>query len=373
MKEVTAVFITILIAAPSPARIITVDDDGPADFTTIQAAIEDANDGDTVEIQPGTYTGPGNTNIDFFGKAIAVRSTDPSDPCTVAGTTVDCSYPYNGFMFQTNEDANSVLDGLTITGGGPGINIADSAPTIRNCTMTGNHPAVNCDPNGNPTITDCLFTDNDYTGYGAAIYFGGSSGIVSHCVLRKNSVDDDYGRGGAVAVYNTGSRPSIRSNVKFDACLFADCSAEVGGGLRVVESDVTVTNCRFDRCVASRGAALAAYSGEVILINCELIGNNNVFRHPGYSPLYGGALSSRSCNLTLTNCLFIGNYARPAGVQVGALFVTHSDVSIKNSTFADNYALEGNTLVVEFWGWEYGNPSKIHIENRADSTPKRDK
>ncbi|MHC4740386.1 MAG: hypothetical protein ACYS8Z_00585, partial [Planctomycetota bacterium] len=39
------------------ARIITVDDDAPADFNNIQAAIDDANDGDTVEIQPGTYTG----------------------------------------------------------------------------------------------------------------------------------------------------------------------------------------------------------------------------------------------------------------------------------------------------------------------------
>lgn len=53
-----AVLFVAISLAPTlgQARIITVDDDGPADFNSIQAAIDDANDGDTVEIQPGRYT-----------------------------------------------------------------------------------------------------------------------------------------------------------------------------------------------------------------------------------------------------------------------------------------------------------------------------
>ncbi len=42
---------------PCGARIITVDDDGPADFDNIQAAINDANNGDTIIVADGTYTG----------------------------------------------------------------------------------------------------------------------------------------------------------------------------------------------------------------------------------------------------------------------------------------------------------------------------
>lgn len=44
--------ILLWLISTAHARIITVDDDGPADFNNIQAAIDDANDGDTVEVQP---------------------------------------------------------------------------------------------------------------------------------------------------------------------------------------------------------------------------------------------------------------------------------------------------------------------------------
>ncbi|MHC4215163.1 MAG: hypothetical protein ACYSWP_17520, partial [Planctomycetota bacterium] len=46
------------------ADIITVDDDGVADFNNVQAAINDANEGDTVLVQPGNYY----EKVDFLGK-----------------------------------------------------------------------------------------------------------------------------------------------------------------------------------------------------------------------------------------------------------------------------------------------------------------
>ena len=48
MKDLTFLFACLLLSSVSQARIITVDNDGPADFHTIQAAMDDANDGDTV-------------------------------------------------------------------------------------------------------------------------------------------------------------------------------------------------------------------------------------------------------------------------------------------------------------------------------------
>ena len=63
-------------------RTITVDDDGPADFSRIQDAIFESNDGDIITVQPGTYhenlminkkisihgSGPNNTNITSLGQ-----------------------------------------------------------------------------------------------------------------------------------------------------------------------------------------------------------------------------------------------------------------------------------------------------------------
>ena len=49
------VFILVFAVAVSAAgRTIYVDPNGSADFTGIQAAIDDANDGDGIEVRPGT-------------------------------------------------------------------------------------------------------------------------------------------------------------------------------------------------------------------------------------------------------------------------------------------------------------------------------
>ena len=47
----------------------TVDDDGPADFDNIQAAINASSDGDEIVVEPGTYTGTrGHAVVDMLGK-----------------------------------------------------------------------------------------------------------------------------------------------------------------------------------------------------------------------------------------------------------------------------------------------------------------
>jgi len=46
----------------------------PYEYITIQDAIDSANDSDTIEVEDGVYTGTGNRNIDFKGKAITLKS-----------------------------------------------------------------------------------------------------------------------------------------------------------------------------------------------------------------------------------------------------------------------------------------------------------
>ena len=108
-------------AAAQAAAIRSVKADGTGTYPTIQAAIDVAAAGDEVVLQPGTYTGDGNRDIDFRGKAITVRSTNPRDPAVVAATVVDCQaeYPdcHRGFLFASGETASSILSGLTIRNG----------------------------------------------------------------------------------------------------------------------------------------------------------------------------------------------------------------------------------------------------------------
>src|SRR3990172_1130182 len=356
MKEIAAVFIAILIAAASPARIITVDDDGPADFTTIQPATIDANDGDTIEIQPGTYTGPGNRDIDFLGKPITVTSTDPNDPNTVAATIISG----DAFVFQSAEDANSILDGLTITGGSPGITITNSSPIIRNCSITNNSPAIHCEGSSGLTITNCLFADN-WTDYvGGAILFDETTATLTNCVFHGNSTTEPMGAsGGAIRAYD--------SNLTFADCVFeGNHSPTIGGAMNASSCTLALTNCLFTGCSSPAGAAIkvgpySSMNSDVTITTCQFIGNQNTYYDGGPESGHGGTLVVGGGNLTLTNCFFAGNHAAQGSA---ALFVSSANVTVGNCTFADNHGPEGNTLFVE--DGRYTGPistSDIHLEN----------
>jgi parallel beta-helix repeat protein len=134
-----AIFIALVLSVPASAEIIHI----PAEAPTIQAGIGAAHDGDTVLVADGTYTGDGNRDIDFLGKAITLRSENGPEYCVIDG------YPgYERiFVFDGGEGHESVLEGFTITGGrgeigeeewGGGIYCEGSSPTIRGNIITGN-------------------------------------------------------------------------------------------------------------------------------------------------------------------------------------------------------------------------------------------
>jgi len=54
MKKTVLILIYLFSTLVCLGRTIIVDDDSPVEFNSIQAAINGANDGDTVEVLPGT-------------------------------------------------------------------------------------------------------------------------------------------------------------------------------------------------------------------------------------------------------------------------------------------------------------------------------
>jgi parallel beta-helix repeat protein len=241
----------------------TTGDGSPENpFATIQKAIASALDGHTVIVQPGTYTGPGNRDIDFLGKAVTVQSIDPNDPNTVAATIVDCNGTdqdnHRGFYFINHEGQDSVLKGLTITNGyielwagGGGIYIERASPTIDRCIIFNNHAEL-CDlpafcygggikivGDSNPLITHCNISNNSAgpLGYGGGISCGyESSAMIRNCLITNNSASGD-GYGGGINCDG--------NDVTLTNCTIADNSATKGGGgiqLWICDS-FTITNC----------------------------------------------------------------------------------------------------------------------------------
>jgi len=331
MKNVTVVLLSLFLAAiPCRARTLSANS-----TDTIQDAIDAANSGDVIELQPGTYTGPGNQNIDFAGKTLTLRSIDPNDPDTVAATVIDCTGTTRAFLFRNEEDANSVINGLTIVNGfhtlkGGAIYCQAASPTIKNCIITANSAnygaAIYCEQAGNPTLTGCLFVDNAAR-IGAAIYFKESTATISNCVFRSNSA-----------------------------------APHSGGAIRSYDSTLTITDSTFENNSAqTAGGAINSSDGANLnLKNCVFAGNS-ALRGADPAGLLGGALSCGEGDIIIANCLFAGNSA----MHGGALLSFSSRITIANSTFADNYAIEGSTLYSDSDCPQlYGcAPSSINITN----------
>ena len=105
----------------------------PDDFSTIQAGIDGAANGDTVIVRDGTYF----ELINFNGKAITLQSEHGS-----AATTIHGSRAGSVVTFESSEGAGTVLEGFKVTNGssysGGGIYCSDSSPALANCTITNN-------------------------------------------------------------------------------------------------------------------------------------------------------------------------------------------------------------------------------------------
>ncbi|MBN2270396.1 MAG: right-handed parallel beta-helix repeat-containing protein [Sedimentisphaerales bacterium] len=332
MKTAICIFV-ILAATPCRARIITVDDNAPADFNNIQAAIDDANDGDTVEIRPGTY-GSRTRDINFLGKRITVRSTEPTDPETVAQTIISSW----AFGFRSGEDANSVIDGLTIIDGyalpgGGAIYCDQASPTIRNCTINRNVAG----------------RDGYSSGYGGAIYCDRAAPTIRNCTMTRNVA----GWGGAIYCRDSGG-------ITIEDCIFIDNSATEGAGAIYLKGDGTIAGCVFrgNHSAWKRAGALRIREGNVIITDCIFEGNC-AFSADDPDGGRGGGMAIAWSEAFLTNCLFAGNMALQGG---GAISFHGSDLTVENCTFADNRAPLGNALhgCPEL---NYPSPSDVHIKN----------
>jgi len=94
-------FLTVAVVFGATHRV-------PQDYATIQAAINAADEGDTVLVSPGTYTG-GNT-VD--GKNIVIQSVE--GPLV---TVIDGEHSVRGFRFYNQVSDQTILDGFTIVNG----------------------------------------------------------------------------------------------------------------------------------------------------------------------------------------------------------------------------------------------------------------
>jgi hypothetical protein len=82
-------------------------------YPYIQLAIDEAEDGEEIVVDPGVCL----ENINFKGKNLILRSLDPTNATIVAKTVLQGTGNGSVVTFSGTEDAICVLNGFTITGG----------------------------------------------------------------------------------------------------------------------------------------------------------------------------------------------------------------------------------------------------------------
>ncbi|NQU05945.1 MAG: S8 family serine peptidase, partial [Calditrichaeota bacterium] len=221
----------------------------PDDFETIQAAIDDARDGDRILVDADTYV----ENINFNGKNIELIG-NPDDPSQVV---IDADENGIAVMINSGESIVTTLTGFTIQ-------------NSRNNEQT-QGGGIKIDENSAATITHCIIQNNrSENGSGGGVWVGnGSELTIEDCLIRGN--------------YSLGS----------------------GGGisLRAVEAQITRCVITDNTCTLIGGGIESANSTSVIR-NTTLYGNETTAAH-GYE---GGALGvDDGSNTTVINTIMWSN------------------------------------------------------------------
>lgn len=312
-------------------RTVYVDDDGPEDFATIQAAINNAVDGDTVIVGKGRYF----ENISLEGKDIILRSIDPNEPDVIAETIIDGHEADSVVTFSGTESSNCVLSGFTITNGrsriGGGIYGNKTEATIEHNVIINNHAI------GDPNLPGSF----------------GSGGALSDCdgLIQCNIIVDNGGGygGGLYRCNGTIERNIISRNIAYWGGGMADCSAVIRGNLFVGDWAVS-------------GGALA--NCDRIIEHCTIIGNRG-----------GNGHGLLNCHGTIKNCIVWQNGPDDAPQMNNCSIPSYSCVERwpgggKGNINGDpQFACMGHWEKVQhntWWSWEWIDPQgDYHLKSQA--------
>ncbi len=298
-------------------------------FTSIQMAVDYADDGDQVWVANGSYFSP--------------EPGDSSVPVLRMKPGVDV---YGGFETSDSQfgdrdvsTTSTRLDGENrswhvVIGAGPA---RLDGFIIQSGYAFGVYPD-NCgggmlNHRVSPVVENCVFSSNDASFHGAGMANIMSSPIVLNCTFTLNLTINN-----GAGVYND-DEGGIDGHPRFEDCVFGPGnSCRFGGGMFNNWCEVTVTDCLFrDNLANHNGGGLYNRNSRGTVRNCTFVENRSVSG--------GGVYLNSSVDdedLTrLENCLIHTNIAYSSG---GGLFLHKSSASVINCTISNNGAIYGGGI-----------------------------
>ena len=298
-------------------------------YNTIQAALDEAINNDTIEVDDGTYEEclyyPSDMNL-------VLRSVNGAAVTTIKGNNTYAT------VHITSPLAGSSLSGFTVTHqtgkSGWGVYIQDGQMTIDQCIITGNESSYNGGGIRNIcstlTVTDTTISDNSAdSGVGGGVTNYDSNLTLTDCTLTGNSAQQG---GGICNVYN--------SNMIINNCTITDnvCNLFGGGGIHCVNDAIlNVTNSTIStNTVEGFGGGISIHDAVMTIANCTL--SDNVSHSDG-----GGICIYNDGSSTIMDCTISGNHADDSG---GAIANKNCQLALTGSTISDNSATHGGGIML---------------------------
>ncbi len=284
-SNVVAAMTTLVICVTSAqADVFTV----PSKVPTIQAAIDQARDGDTIVVEPGTYF----VNLVFRGHAVTVRSLDGPEATILRPATSDWTV-----LFNAGETTSTVLSGFTLRDGddldyGSAIFATGSSPRIENNILEDNRSDEGAGAvlliDSEARITGNRFVANETGGSGGAVYVLRGAPAIDANRFEGNVSDDEGG-----AIYGTETAIALFDNT------FEANTAAIGGAVSLFEcTSATLDGNQFTGNRAeSGGTAISCHDVDGLRILGNIVADNTCIScDPRHHEKPSGALAIEECS-----------------------------------------------------------------------------
>jgi len=339
-----AVAILLLVALSmgsenTEAKTITVNATGTEDYTTIQDAIDNAEDDDIIMVREGIYVenvvvsktlsllgnGSGSTTIDGGGNGDVV--TVSADRVSLSGFTITNSSNQSSGVFSSKDHGS--FEALKVTGNRHGIYLLNAQEnTIGYCDVSTNTKVgVRLEFSNKTIITRNSLKRNED---GVSLYASSSNHILENAIQENtdDGIDIDPG-----STFNHVANNTVVGNPFGIICTTApnntivDNTVQYNGyfgiGLYLDSHDSTITG---NTASLNSGFGIAIHASNNSLISGNIIGQNGIV-----SPVpVGGIYANLSRNTTISFNSITSNKG------YGIYLENATDYTILYCTIADN-------------------------------------
>ncbi len=324
-------------------------------YSTIQAAVDAAGDGDIIKVAAGVYTDvqgrPRNdisatgvvTQVVYISKTVTIQggytTTNWTTPDPVANpTTLDAQG--QGRVLYITGSISPTMEGLRLTrgdafglggdpmklvDGGGGVYIITATATLSNSHVYSNAGYAGSGIaviSSSATLIGNLIMGNvardvAQEGYGGGVYLSSSLATLLGNTIRDNRAE--YGGGGGAYLHYSAAR--LEGNT------FAGNTTDVcnGGGLHLNYSPAVISGNTFISNVSPYGGGLYVSNSAAVLMGNVVLSNT--------ASDWGGGLVLLFSPVTMTNNSIVSNTAANYG---GGVYLENSSATLNGNTVSGN-------------------------------------